>query len=168
MSSRISILWGLGEINQVLVTWQCEWNRERKSWQAKMEFMGAAGTHILLQLTSSWQIYISKLVVNCHGWGANTSFLCVSCFLHSSNLGQRGRQGSYIHTICSSHTPASSGWEITALGNIHIHLLSYTLDNSPYHTSGMQLAEFSHKQRRKERHSLLEDIPNLESSFREL
>ena len=48
VSSRISVLWGLGRINQVLVTSQQEWNKERESWQSKMEFIGAAGTHTLL------------------------------------------------------------------------------------------------------------------------
>lgn len=103
MSSRISILWGLGEINQALVTWQCEWNRERKFWQAKMEFMGAAGTHIPLWLTSSWQIYISKLVVNCHGWGANASFLCV-CHAFSTAV-IWGRGAGKDHTSIPSAAP---------------------------------------------------------------
>lgn len=68
----------------------------------------------------------------------------MSHVLRSDNLGQRSRQGSY-HLQLPHSTQQWLG--ITALSNIHTHLLSYTLDNPLYHISGTQLAEVNDKLR---------------------
>lgn len=93
----------------------------------------------------------------------NTLF-CVSHFLSHSNLGRRGRQGS-----CHVQLPQSTqqGQGITALSNIHIHLLSYTLGNPVCHTPKHCLQNLIINLEKKEG-TLLEDIPNLERNFREL
>lgn len=88
----------------------------------------------------------------------------MSHFLLHSNLGQRGTQGS-CHLQLPHSTQQRLG--ITALSNIHIHLLSYTLGSPVCHTLKHCLQNLMINLE-KEGETLLADTPNLDRNFREL
>lgn len=81
--------------------------------------------------------------MNCHGWGASTSWFFLSCFLSVNNLGQRDKKGSdHLQLPCYNEQRLG----ITALHNVH-----WTLDNPLYNTSGSSPAAFNNNPRERGR-----------------